>query len=104
PRKTMAWFERFSPTAGKSARTAIPRSRSAAAAPIPARIRKAGEWTPPSATMIFMGEKFLLLGADPGAHAGNASAVEHKPGHECIAGDAEIAAAPNLGIEITNRC
>jgi hypothetical protein len=50
------------------------------------------------------GEKFLLLRADPDPHAGDAPAVEHEPGHECITGNAEIAAAPHIGIEIADRC
>ena len=49
------------------------------------------------------GEKFLLLGADPRPHAGNAPAVEYEPAHDCVAGDAEIAAAAYSGIEIADR-
>src|SRR5262249_1104497 len=48
----MAWLERFSPTPGRSARTSMPRSRNAPAAPMPERIRNAGECTPPAERMI----------------------------------------------------
>jgi len=54
--------------------------------------------------MISRAKKILLPGADPGPHAGDAAAVEHEPGHERVAGDAEIAAAPHIGIEIADRC
>ena len=47
----MAWLERFSPTPGRSVRTSMPSSRNPPAAPMPERIRNAGECTPPAERM-----------------------------------------------------
>src|SRR5215472_18578252 len=49
------------------------------------------------------GEKFLRLGTDVRPHARDTTTIEHKPGHECIADDAQIVAAAHLGIEVADR-
>src|SRR6516225_9893715 len=77
----------------------MPRSFNAVAGPMPARIRKAGEWMPPSATMISPAKNSLC---SPSIMT-RTPAVEQQSDGESVGYDGEIAATACGSVEVANR-
>ena len=96
PMNSTGWFCRFCPTPGRSARTAIPSDRSAAAGPIPERSSSVGDWMPPAAQDDFARTELAGLAGDRGFHADRAPAVEHDLGGRRLLQDGQVLARPHV--------